>query len=137
MICRASTNWSSRRRVRQVVPQGIDVTIRRHARDGLHAPLSGKALTFPTRSQFELWNIAPRFPWPFRSELLENTARTMSHCSELLGPPSNRLNLAVNFLRRRPPLLLVSLDLSEYKAGTSGLLPCLVRGQLACDLINE
>jgi hypothetical protein len=30
------------------------------AADGLHAPLSGKAITFPMQS--ELWNIEPRFP---------------------------------------------------------------------------
>jgi hypothetical protein len=41
--------------------------------------------------------ISHLVPCASRSELLENTARALSHCSELLAPPSNRLNLAVNF----------------------------------------
>jgi hypothetical protein len=53
----------------------------------------------PSRSLLAIRTVEYRssFPCASRSGLLENTARASSHCSELLGPPSNRLNLAVNF----------------------------------------
>jgi hypothetical protein len=94
----------------------------------MHAPLSAEAIRFPTPPPAIRAVYIASFPMRSHPHYWKTSAGASSLSSELLVPPSNRLNLAVQFLNWLPPLLLVPFDLSDLRTGTSGRRPHLVGG---------